>query len=232
MAKSEKQWQQKVDDLEAGVKMWQYRASFWLSVAIYAAGQDEFGQQEGQAPGERLGDIVADFVREEVSLGGFRGDEEIEEGESEKTIPWPAVLTILAEINMDGNMILQEYVEAGQQALQNAIDLLGRQHHPNTTPMFDGEPITHEMADRIIKGVFGEDFEEKFAGRYILHVTHGSRPCQHPYDSVDEAIEGAAADLHRGAITSVGALSHDGALVLTEQEVRDSIDKIHKAGLN
>lgn len=234
MTKTEREWQKYVEDLKAITKMWEYRASFWVSVAAYCAAQDEYGAEMEQQPGERLGDIVADFVRREASLGGFRGDEEAagEDGEIEKTIPWPAVLTILAEINIDGNAILVEYVEGGQQALQNAIELLGRQHYPNTTAFFAGEPITHEIADGIIKDLFGEDFERKFAGKYVLHVTHGDRPCRHPYDSIDEAIEGAALDLHGGVITSVGALSHDGALVLTEGEVRNRVDQIHKAGLN
>lgn len=221
-----------IEELKRLLDAMDARAGFWLAAMQFVAEQDTVGEQLGQSKHERLADIVIAFVRSEIERGGFGPDRDSEDYIADGTLPWSAACEIMDDIGIDADNILAQYVEEMQRGMQNVIRMVGMEGLPGMTPTFAGQPITQEMADEISNGRFGEEFNQQFADKYVLHVMHGDRPCQHPFDSINEAIEIGSADLRRNAITAIGVLTRNGEVVLDTEEVYKRVSMINAAGMN
>lgn len=226
------------DELEKERDLWIYRASFWLHVAQLSVTRNIMEGFEQGPQSLILKTLVKSYIftglengffsdeddqaQEEVEYGGFA------DGDS-PSMPWPIVVQIANDIEVDAAEVLRDYIEHAQGGLNRALGLAGMEE---MEPVFAGVPISVAMAREIADGEFGPEFDKRFAGKYILHVMHGSKPCQHPYDSLDMAIEGAAIDLERGIISEVLHITHGSLVVLHDDEVRRRVAEIGNAGLN
>lgn len=230
------------DDLEREHDFWIYCASFWMQVAQMSASRNVIEGLEKGPDDVILKTVVKSYIFTGLQNGFFdngEGQAEEEEGydqlleEDEKTsrMPWSVVVQTARDVDVDATEVLQDYINHTQDGLQRALGLAGFKME-GMEPTFAGVPITPDMFHEIAQGKFGPQFEKNFADKYILHVMHGSNPCQHPYDSLDMAIEGAAIDLQRGIITEISHITHNGAVVLHEDEVRRRVAEIGNAGLN
>lgn len=226
------------DDPEQEIDLWIYRASFWMQVAYMSAVRNiaqgfESGPQSTILKTLVRSHIFAGLENGFFDNGGSQDDDEYDQliEEDEPRMPWSIVVRIAGDVEVDATEVLQDYIRHTQDGLQRALGLAGA-NLEEMGPTFVGVPISAQMAHEIADGQFGSEFEKKFADRYILHVMHGAKPCQHPYESIDMAIEGAATDLQRGIVSDISHITYNGALVLHEDEVRRRVAEIGNAGLN
>lgn len=223
---------------------WRYRASFWKAVAELSATRNVM---EGLEPGpdtEVLATIVRSYIFTGLETGFFSSQQptangnpldELLDEKIQETIPWSVAVESAEAVGVDAEEVLRDYIEHAQEGLRHALEIAGQyigQREDMLYPHFAGIPITEEMAQEIMRGEFGQAFDQAFADKYIAHVMHGDRPCKHPYDSVDEALEGLAYDLERGEISAVNELSYKGEPLLSYDELMRRINEINSAGLN
>lgn len=221
--------------------LWRHRATFWMNVAMFSTLRNVSEGLEAGPPEDVLNILVKSYIFTGLGNGDFAGDsqqDEVRQDELDKLfekeneqMPWSVVAEIAAEVDVDAAQVLQDYIEHAQGGLQRAMALLGF-NLERIAPNFAGVPITPQMFHEIAQGEFGPEFEKHFADKYILHCMHGPNPCQHPYDSLEVAVEGAAIDLQRGIISEILQVTHGGNLVLAKDELSRRVAEINNAGLN
>lgn len=224
---------------------WRYRASFWKGAAELAASRNVVERLEARSEAEVMQSILRTYIYSGLENGLFGSDQvqpptgpvdDLFEGGSPETIPWSVVVESAAAFDVDAEEALHDFVEHAQENLRLGLNILGvdlrGMEQYMMEPRFAGIPITPQMANEIMRGTFGPDFAEAFADKYIANVMHGDKPCKHPYDSLDEAIEGLAFDLERGVISSVSEITHKGEQVMGEEYLMRRINDIGSASLN
>lgn len=219
---------------------WRYRASFWKGAAELAASRSVIEGLEAGPEADVMQSILRTYIFTGLENGLFQDDnaqpqgdptDDLFEGDSSETIPWSVVVESCEMYDIDAEKVLHDFIEHAQENLRRGLEIAGLKLNM-MEPHFAGIPITPQMAEGIMRGKFGPDFDEAFADKYIAHVMHGSKPCKHPYDSIDEAIEGLAYDLERGEISTVKSLTHKGEQVLNDDDLMRRINDIGAAGLN
>lgn len=218
---------------------WRYRASFWRSVVMMSILRNASEGFEVGPPQDTLSILIRSCIFTGLENGKFVDNtqqpdpDELDDlfEEENDQMPWSAVVEIAAEAEVDATEVLRDYIDNTQDGLQRALGLAGFKME-GMEPTFAGVPVTPDMFHEIAQGKFGPQFEKHFADKYILHVMHGPNPCQHPYDSLDMAIEGAAIDLQRGIITEISHITHNGILVLDKDDLSRRVAEIGNAGLN
>lgn len=231
------------DDLEKERDFWVYCATFWMQVAQMSAARNVIEGLEEGPDSVILKTVVKSYIFTGLENGFFdNGDSQDEEdGEYDRLLeddekiprmPWSVVVQTARDAEVDALEVLQDYIDHAQSGLQRALGLAGFEMKPHSAPTFAGIPITAAMFHEIANGEFGPEFERQMADKYILHVMHGPNPCQHPYESLDMAIEGAAIDLERGIISEISHITHDGLVILAKDELVRRVNEIMNAGNN
>lgn len=217
---------------------WVYRASFWLAVAQMSAARNVIEGFEPGPEGMILKTLVRSYIFTGLENGFFDEGDSQDEGEydqlleeDEARMPWAVVVQVANDIEVDATEVLQDYIQHAQGGLQRALKLSGFDVE-RMGPKFAGVPITAAVFHEIANGDFGPQFEKQFADSYILHVKHGPNPCQHPYESLDMAVEGAAFDLERGIISEISHVSLGGLVVLAKDELVRRVNEIMNASNN
>lgn len=227
------QWAAEVEHLQRERDIWKYRASFWIGAVVSAAKRNVNLDYEGGPVGSLVSDIVTGYIWEELEAGHFSADAlpEKDSEDQDITLPWETVVAIAAEINVDAAEVLHDFIEHNMDSLGRAVQIAGGKFE-KMGPVFAGVPISDDTLHEIMNGHFGKSFQEQFADKYLLHVMHGPNPCQHPYDSAEEAIEGAAIDLQEGVITDILQVTRNGILVLDTFELTNRVDDIRASRYN
>lgn len=231
------------DGLKKERDFWVYRASFWMQVAQMSASRNVIEGLEEGPDSVILKTVVKSYIFTGLQNGFFdNGESQVEEeGDDDEynqlleedvaRMPWSVVVQTARDAEVDATEVLQDYIDHAQDGLQRALGLAGFKME-NLGPTFAGIPVTAAMFHEIASGEFGPQFEKHFADKYLLHCKHGPNPCQHPYDSLDMAIEGAAIDLERGIISEISHITHDGLVVLAKDELVRRVNEIMNAGNN
>lgn len=220
-----------------------YRATFSSNVIVTAAHRNHDMEFESEPAREIAAMMVENSIMRGLDVGIFRPDgepldiskmqqmfnlDDEKMGEIrekwDSAIPWSFVMDFASEFNVDADAVRI----AHKQELIARAAMIGS---------LGGVP-----------GVFGEDVEKKFKeflggdgkeawnelakNKYILACAHDGHDCEHRFETLDEAIESAAVGIMSGELESVGGVSINGALVLTEGELKTNMERIMNAGNN
>lgn len=227
---TEEQLRDEIEQLNNEKRMWFWRASFWIGVANIAVDRGVRDRLVGPHSAA-LESVVYAYIEQALDDGEIVAADDGDANVEEEVFPWPVVDGILAEIGMEGDALLTEYIGTNQERLQRAVQLLGAQGLPDGT-LFAGKPISREMAMEILHGEFSDEFHRQFSDKYIVHVMHGDKPCFHPFDTIDHAIESTARDLMDGTITDALLVTHGEKTVMDGPALADRIAQINNAGMN
>lgn len=235
---------------------WRQRAAFWMSAFMSNVKRNLALGFETGPEHELMRQMLHDYIIVGLENADFRPDnmndlrsgdvfpganDDAVEGLIERmdgNVPMSIAIEICAAADVNVVEILTEYVENTSRNLAYAATLL-RPYTADSAPApfskrfyGEGPVVTKVPLGALSPEEADEVFKWHFPDAYLLHVLHGERPCRHPYDSLGEAIEGAAIEEMSGAITAATHVTHRDALVMDRDELRMNIDRIKNAGMN
>ena len=219
---------QEMDELRQVAQTWKGRANFWVGVVATWAGAQTHGDQASSADMrpdmQYIVEMVVNFIDTALDAGEIRAvDDSPIEDVSSIAVTWPIVVEIANEFGVDAAEILKRVIARKEQGLHEAYQLRQAEWPDAAVPRFNGVPISRQMAEDILLGIFDGEFEKKFADQYIVHVMHGERPCQHPASSLEEALRRTVEDLQTGEITGAHNITLNGREVMSKEVLRQCI---------
>lgn len=220
-----------------------YRATFTSNVIVAAAHRNRDMEFEEGTAKEIAKGMVRDSIMRGLDVGLFRpngesldmsnmqrmfglDDQKMEEIQEkwDSAIPWSFVVNFASEFNVDADAVR----EAHRMELSARAAMIGSM---GSAPGMSSEDFENGFRE-FLAGNGKEVWDALAKDRYILICAHDGHGCEHRFDTLTEAIESAAAGIMSGELESVGGISMNGSLVLTEDELKTNMERIMNAGNN
>lgn len=208
-----------------------YRVTF-LENALFSAAIRSVDMEFEHGPRSEIVKRLVDVsIYKGLEIGLFRPDDddqeiprprggiEVEMDWPDK-IPWGVAVGMAAQLGVDANLVRARFVAHHKDRLDGASKLGPVEELADHVPpeVIEGlRSVADRIAEKIAQQMSG-------SGAYMLHCRHSGHDCQHPYESLEDAIDGAAHDLDRGLLESVTHITFGGEVVMDESKLAERVE--------
>lgn len=130
-------------------------------------------------------------------------------------IPWPIVCAVCDMHGVNAMKVLEDHLR--ENFRKGAAN--GALHAFSTVVITFGDIDGNA-------GVFPADLPNGQPA-YVLHCSHGGQPCQHPYGTLEAAIQSAAAGIANGFLESIGNITRLDDEIMSAETLLERVAKIN-----